>query len=186
MVTSPEELKAQLAIFTGPPGTGKSTLADEIARDLGAPNIGWDWLVAGLAPFPSIQHALEGMEREEYREVGYSLMTQVVEKQLRNRQSVVLDCVVRGTVIDRWHALAGQYAATVRVIECICSDVAVHESRVVGRARDIPGWHELKWEWVLVSRDNYEPLTCEKLVLDAVDPFADNLARVRQYIGDQR
>ncbi len=173
----------QLVVFSGAPGTGKSTLADEIARDLGAPNVGFDWLMAGLTPFPAIRGALEAMEVEDYRNVGYSLMTQLVEKQLRNRQSVVLDCVVRGTIIERWRALGEQHGAALRVIECICSDIRVHEARVVGRTRGIPGWYELRWESVAKSRSTYQPLPGEKLVVDAVDPLADNLARVRQYVG---
>ena len=69
------------------------------------------------------------------------------------------------------------------MIECICSDIDVHKSRIVGRVRAIPGWNELDWEWVLQSRAQYQPLECDKLVLDAVDSIADNLARVRTYLG---
>jgi predicted kinase len=172
-----------VVVFTGVPGCGKTTLADEIARDLGAPSVQWDWLAAGLTPFPELQSVLDGMERERYRDVIYSLMHQLVEKQLRNGQPVVLDCVVRERARARWAELAAQYAAPVHVIECICSDVDVHKSRIVGRRRDIPNWNELQWEWVLQSRAQYLPLECDKLVLDAVDPLTDNLTRVRDYLG---
>jgi predicted kinase len=171
-----------VAVFSGVPGTGKSTLADEVARDLGAPVVSWDWLVAGLTGFPEIQDVLDVMERDGYRDVGYALMSQMVEKQLRNRQSVVADCVVRQRALDTWSTIAASHDAPVRVVECVCSDIDVHRSRVVGRSRAIPGWYELEWKWVAQSRKSYVPLSGEKLVLDAIDPLADNLARARSYV----
>jgi predicted kinase len=175
--------RACVVIFTGVPGTGKSTLADEIARDLGAAVVNWDWLVAGLTRFPDVQHVLDGLDRDTYRDVGYSLMSQMVEKQLRNGQPVVLDCVVRERARAQWSAIAAEHDSPVFVVECICSDIEVHRTRIEGRIRAIPGWNELDWKFVERSRTSYEPLACEKLVLDAVDPVADNLARVRAYIG---
>jgi predicted kinase len=182
VVAGAAQLKPKLVIFSGPPGTGKSTLADEIARDLGAPNIGWDWLMAGLRPFPAIQSVVDAFDRDTTRDVGYSLMSQMVEKQLRNSQSVVLDCVVRERARARWVEIAAQYGAPVFVVECVCSDADVHRSRIVGRVRAIPGWDELDWKFVEISRNNYEPLGGDKLVVDALDPLTDNLARVRAYV----
>src|SRR5215210_2437176 len=97
---------SRVVVFSGPPATGKSTLADEIARDLGAPAVTWDWLVAGLTGFDEVQRVLDGMARDTYRDVGYALMSQLVEKQLRNRQSVVLDCVVRERARAPWAEIA--------------------------------------------------------------------------------
>jgi predicted kinase len=185
VVAGAEKLNPKLVIFSGAPGTGKSTLADQIARDLGAPNVAFDWLVAGLTPFADITSVLDAMDRDTYRDVGYSLISQMLEKQLRNRQSVVLDCVVRERARMRWSSIAARYGALVFVVECICSDVEVHRSRVDGRVRGIPGWYELEWRFVEISRNNYIPLEGDKLVVDAVEPLTDNLARVRAYVeGD--
>jgi predicted kinase len=173
----------RVVVFTGVPGTGKSTLADEIARGLGAPVVNWDWLIAGLTAFPDVQQVLDRIDRDVYRDVGYSLMSQLVEKQLRNRQPVVLDCVVRERARARWAEIAATHGAPVFVVECVCSDIEVHHMRIEGRVRDIPGWNELDWEWVKQSRASYEPLRCDKLVLDTVEPLADSLARVRAYLG---
>ena len=184
MVAGAEKLSAPLVVvFSGPPATGKSTLADTIGRELPAPVIAWDWLVAGLTPFADVQRVLEEMERDTYRDVGYSLMSQLVEKQLRNEQPVILDCVVRARALDRWSEIAAVHGAPIRVIECVCSDIEIHESRVVGRVRAIPGWNELDWKFVKISRTTYEPLAVDKIVVDAVDPLAVNLARVRRYLG---
>ena len=183
MVPGSAQLTPRVVVFTGVPGCGKSTLADEIARDIGAPVVNWDWLVAALTRFGELQEVLDHMERDRYRDVGYALMSQMVEKQLRNHQSVVTDCVTRERARAQRAALAEQYRAPIHVIECICSDVDVHKSRVVGRDRAIPGWNELEWEWVENARRTYQPLECDKLVLDAVFPVADNLARVRSYLG---
>jgi len=144
--------------------------------------VAWDWLVAGLAPIAGVQRAIETMTRDTYHDLGFHLMTQLVEKQLRNRQSVVLDCVARPRALAWWTEVAREHRAPMFVIECVCSDVDVHRSRVVGRTRRIPGWYELEWSHVERSRTGYEPLPGEKLVVDAVDPFEHNRARVRAYV----
>ena len=46
----------------------------------------------------------------------------------------------------------------------------------------LPDNDHVDWRFVEMSRRSYEPLDCEKLVLDAVEPIADNLARVRAYL----
>ena len=40
-----------VVVFTGLPGTGKSTLADQLATEMGAPAFAGDWLLGALAPY---------------------------------------------------------------------------------------------------------------------------------------
>jgi hypothetical protein len=138
--------------------------------------------MGALTPFEPVQSAIQP-DRELFRAVGFSLLTNLSEKQLRNEQSAILDCVTRQPQLIRFQDLGRQYDRELRVVECVCSDAAVHRTRIDGRVRGIPGWAELKWEYVAEARRTFEPLETEKLVLDAVEPFADNLARVRAYLG---
>ena len=172
-----------VVFFTGPPGTGKSSLADAIGRELPAPVFAWDWFMAPLTQVEAIDTVMQSMPRPDFWDVGYALIDQSTEKQLRNGQSALIDCVARLRAEARFGAVAARHGAPFFVVECTCSDEAVHRRRIEGRTRAIPGWYELEWEGVARSRRTYEPLPCEKLDVDAVAPFADNLRDVRAYLG---
>lgn len=69
------------------------------------------------------------------------------------------------------------------LVECICSDEAVHRRRIVGRTRGIPGWHEVGWDHVERMRAEIAPLPADRLTVDAMEPVAGNLRRVLAYIA---
>lgn len=97
----------------------------------------------------------------------------------------MLDLVAREEPRGEWEALAQRYGAKFAVVECICSDIGLHRSRVEGRRREIPGWYELDWEHVARGREAYEPLAEPKLVLDAADSADDNLEKVKRSLLGQ-
>jgi predicted kinase len=156
-------------------------MAEAIAADLGATVASFDWLMSGLRAFPEVWAAIE-FPVEQQRAIGWSLLGRVAEQQLRRDRSVVLDLVARQQPRTEWEQLAARYGATFHVVECVCSDLAVLRERVVGRVRSIPDWYELSWENVERSRANYIRLADPKLVIDAIEPFDENLARVREYL----
>ncbi|MDQ1479151.1 MAG: hypothetical protein QOI44_12 [Actinomycetota bacterium] len=158
-------------------------MADAVAADLGATVASFDWLMSGLRAFPELWSEVEHpVERQ--RAIGWSLLSRVAEQQLRREASVVLDLVAREQPRESWARLASRYGAAFHVIECICSDPVVLRQRVGGRTRSIPDWYELTWEAVEGSRSNYVALAEPKLVVDAVSPFAENLAAVLRYLGE--
>lgn len=156
-------------------------MADAIAADLGATVSSFDWVMSGLRAFPDVWAAIEHPV-EQQRAIGWSLLGRVAEQQLRRHASVVLDLVVREQPREEWARLAASSGAHFHVVECICSDPAVLRDRVEGRTRGIPDWYELTWDAVERSRAHYAPLADPKLVIDAVAPFDENLARVREYL----
>jgi len=169
-----------LVVVGGLPGTGKSTLADGLAAQLGVPVFNKDWIEAslrrdGVAP-----------GRDSWQ-VAENLLTTLAGQQLRRRQSAILDTVARRPASRAaWRRLADDAGAAWRLIECVCHDPDLHRRRVVGRDRGIPGWYELSWADVEDVRARFEPWSEQHLVVDAARPAADNLAVALRYVTDAR
>ena len=149
--------------FTGLPGTGKSTLAEALATETGAPAFAGDWLLGALRP----HGVLTGLSRPAFLAMYYDL----------------LDGLIDDVVAERWQKTAAEYDARLDVIMCVCTDEVEHRRRLEGRTRGIPGWHEVGWDHVERMRVEFPLLTHEHLTVDALDPVDGNLRLVRKYIS---
>jgi predicted kinase len=173
----------KLIIFSGLPGTGKSTLAEAVGRELGVPVFAKDWLEATL-----LRSELQPMNQEKpLGFAGYELLTILAQRQLMLGQSVILDSVAASSSIrSSWRQLSDEYCADWRVIECICSDETIHRSRLKERKRDIPGWYELEWPEVERVKRFYVPWEEDHLVLDMTVPLIENVRKARAYCASWR
>ena len=122
-----------LVLFTGPPGTGKSTLAEAAADTLHASVLGWDWVMAAFTTFSTVQASLASLDPVDHRNVGWSIMRNLAVAQLRDGRSVVLDGVARDNEVAQIRRTAATEGARCIVIATMCTDVAEHE-RQIGRA----------------------------------------------------
>jgi len=162
-----------LVIFSGVPGTGKTTLAEYAAGKLRAPVFGVDIVEAALWR--------AGIRSEQGSQgAAYGILSALAEAQLKLSQSACIDAVVGlASARESWRSLAARHAARLRFVECVCSDRELHRQRIESRQRNIPGWYELTWEDVKRSMARFEPWHGERLVLDAANGACRESGRVR-------
>jgi predicted kinase len=172
--------KPILIVFSGLPGTGKSRLAEDIARFFGIPVFAKDWIEASLRQ-SLLSQGIDPGSASGY--AGYDLLTSLADRQLRMGQSTILDSVAAFERIrSQWRELAERYQAGWRAIECICSDENLQRARLEQRQRGIPGWHELNWADIEHVRSYYEAWQSERLIVDMVNPYDHNLKATIEYL----
>jgi len=163
-----------LIVFGGLPGTGKTTIARELARRLGASYVRID----------TIEQSLRAAGLS-VGVMGYVIGNEIAAENLKIGRVVVADCV-NPVLASRegWRATASANAARLVEIEIICSDAGEHRRRVESRSSDIcglalPSWHDV------VNRA-YDPWDRERVVLDTATDSIDHLvAHIETLIVDK-
>ena len=146
---------ARLVVFAGLPGSGKSTIARELARQLGAAWLRIDTIETAIAD-----------EATPITDEGYRAAYGLAVDNLRLGLDVVGDSVNPWMETrDAWRDAGVRAGAEVLEVEVVCSDPAEHRRRVEARVPDVRGLTPPTWQEVL-DRD-YRPWTRERLVVDA-------------------
>ena len=146
-----------LIILGGLPGTGKTTIARELARLIDAVHVRIDSIEQAIL---ESRVAPESIEDAGYR-VGYA----VAEDNLRLGRVVIADSVNPLPLTrDAWLRVANRAQVAVIEVEIECSDPVEHRRRVEERFGDLPGLPAMTWQDV-VDRE-YLPWSRDHLVID--------------------
>jgi predicted kinase len=163
--------------MTGLPATGKSAIADAVGRAIAAPVFSVDPLEATLNR--------AGITREQRSgHAAYDLAAMLAEAQLRAGQSAVVDAVNGfGFVRAWWTDIAARYDTPLITIATTCTDRAQHRRQLEQRAREIDGFlYDVTWADVEAQMEEYEAPIDADLVLDAIDPLAENIERATRLV----
>jgi len=147
-----------LIIFSGLPGSGKSTIAGALAQRLGAFYLRID----------TIEQAIRDAERtaEEMGPAGYFVAYGLARENLKLGSTVITDSVNPIQLTrDAYHDIALSVGVPCLDVEVICSNPKLHRERVENRTADIEGLALPDWQAV-ITRD-YEPWESERLILDS-------------------
>lgn len=164
-----------LITFGGLPGTGKTTLAKQLSRQISATYLRIDTLEQGLrsiADFP-----------EKYPALGYSLAYSLTRENLSLGQLVVTDSVNPIELTRKaWAKIALETGVQLIEIEIICSDSIEHRRRVETRTSDIPGLRLPTWEQVITRE--YDPWITPHLIIDTAIQAPDScLLQIKRYLA---
>jgi predicted kinase len=163
-------------IFSGLPGTGKSALADRLARELRWPLLRIDD-VAGKVPPDADYH---------FWDEKILILLTIAEEQLRLGVNVIADSVFMGA--DRVHAqeIAQKQGAIFRPVYCFISDEGLWQKRVTNRFDAAQNSSVASWEQVQHQRQWFSPWEAGTgLFVDAVEHIEQNYTNVHKYVSSR-
>jgi predicted kinase len=162
-------MQTTLVIFSGLPGTGKSTLAEKLARKLRWPLLRIDDVIGPVPENPNI----------EFWDSKVEILLDLVNTQLALGLDVIVDSVFMNW--DRQHAqeLAHKYGARFLPIYVFISDEKIWQARVKARYLAPNNQNAATWEQVQHQRNRFAEWKPETaLFIDSVIPQEQNFTRV--------
>jgi predicted kinase len=165
-----------LYIFSGLPGTGKSTLSSALATKLKATHLRVD----------VVEQAMRAAGTWVDGPAGYIVCYAIASHNLRLGLDVIADTVNPIQVTRQaWRNVAESLETPFVEIEVVCSDDREHRHRVETRVADIPGLVLPTWEQV--RNRKYDIWDRDRIVIDtARQTVAESLATLCEQLDLER
>ena len=166
-------MQSTLVIFSGLPGTGKSTLADKLARKLRWPLLRIDHVVGEVPENAGF----------EFWDSKVMILLGLMETQLELGISVIADSVFMNKDRNIAQELARRHEAGFRPIHTFVSDEKVWEERVRVRSNESDYKYVATWEQILHQRGHFRKWEPEAaLFIDSLNAFDRNYEAVLNFV----
>lgn len=167
-----------LVAMSGLPGAGKSTLAREVGRAIGAVVLAVDAVEAAMW-----RAGVGPDERVPTGIAAYAVVQTLAGELLDAGHTVIADAVnAVEPARSAWRDLAAAHGVPLRWLEVTCTDPDLHRRRLASRGTRYEGFREPSW--AEVRERQIEPWSEDRLLLDSVRPLPDLLASAQAYITD--
>lgn len=160
---------------SGLPGSGKSTVAENLAKKLSLPVFSIDPIEGAMMR--------SGISKEATGIAAYEIAMALADEHLKLGHSVVIDAVSPVEAArDMWREVAKTNNAQLVIIEVVCSDEQLHKQRIEKRVRNIKGMAEITWERVQERKREFEPWQDAHLTLDSIEDAQALEQKALEYI----
>jgi predicted kinase len=154
-MTDTAKLAPTLIVLSGLPGSGKTVMAEALARALSIPLFSVDPIEAAMWR--------AGLDKAATGIAAYEVAQTLADENLRLRLAVIVDAINPAEAPRAaWRNLAAKHRVNLKVIECVCADDAILRQRIESRVHGAG----LTWKGFLQRRAEYEAWTDQRLVLD--------------------
>jgi predicted kinase len=149
--------KSLLIVFSGLPGTGKTSIARDLAARIDAVYLRIDTIEQAIRDSPGVNQAIN--------EEGYRVAYALAEDNLRLGRTVISDSVnpIQESR-DAWIKVGRLTNSSILEVEIICTDPDSHRQRVETREPNIPGLRPPTWQDVLARE--YHPWNRDHIIID--------------------
>jgi aminoglycoside phosphotransferase family enzyme/predicted kinase len=183
-------LVPSLIIFSGLMGTGKSTMAAELAFELGLDIARSDVVRKEIARIPETEHRPygygEGIYTEDYTIATYKRLLRTSEEALESGHTIIMDASFsRKCDRELFRALAQRLAVPFFIIKTTCPDELAYRrlnSRLLSRGNASDG----RWELFYRQKAEFEEIDVDEgrlIVLDTIRPIVENVNTIMRFLG---
>lgn len=166
----------KIIVMSGLPGSGKSTLSEQIARYLHIPVFSVDPIESGI-----IRAGIAKSFNTGY--AAYLVAENLTVEQIKLGNSVVIDAVnAEDEAKQVWIDCARRLKVPLVVVECVMNNEALHRLRLEARVRGLHGFSEITWERVQERKKAYTPWKLPFLQIEMDNDADKNLQLVLDYI----